>query len=216
MRKRSESALDELTKTYEMLRGTLLDRLEDVDTEGLQKQGQRLSKQGYRYAGRLREQVERRVRPRPSRRLPVAGALALGLAAGLAVLLYDRRRRDMISGRLTQVQVRAREAYSEVGGVSGAVDNLMGRAGRNGAPDEASIKQQVEQVIAAGGAAPAGLQVAVEGRTVYLRGQVDNPAFVDAAAERAHTVEGVVAVVNLTTGPSGAISRAKPAPPKVG
>jgi osmotically-inducible protein OsmY len=44
------------------------------------------------------------------------------------------------------------------------------------------------------------VDVAVEGRTVYLRGSVDDPAAVDAAAERIHAVDGVVAVVNLTTG----------------
>jgi hypothetical protein len=39
----------------------------------------------------------------------------------------------------------------------------------------------------------------VEGRTVYLRGAVNDPGAVDAAAERAHAIPGVVAVVNLTT-----------------
>jgi hypothetical protein len=50
-----------------------------------------------------------------------------------------------------------------------------------------------------GGGGPYGLVIVVEGRTVYLRGAVADPAFVDAAAERAHGVRGVVAVVNLTT-----------------
>jgi osmotically-inducible protein OsmY len=44
--------------------------------------------------------------------------------------------------------------------------------------------------------------VEVEGRTVYLKGAVADPAAADAAAERAHAVEGVVAVVNHTTTPS--------------
>ena len=47
------------------------------------------------------------------------------------------------------------------------------------------------------------LAVLLTGGTVYLRGAVADPASVDAAAERAHGVPGVVAVVNLTTSRSG-------------
>jgi len=57
---------------------------------------------------------------------------------------------------------------------------------------------------AEGGAIPEGLQVAVEGRTVYLRGTVDT-AVADQAALSAQSVEGVAAVVNLTAAPQAPI-----------
>jgi osmotically-inducible protein OsmY len=72
-------------------------------------------------------------------------------------------------------------------------------SGRTNGHDD-GLKNRVEEAMAAGGNRPSGVDVSVEGRTVYLRGAVDDPAAVDAAAERIHGVDGVVAVVNLTTG----------------
>jgi osmotically-inducible protein OsmY len=100
-------------------------------------------------------------------------------------VVYDRERREAARRRLNDVQSRARERYAELTG------------GRTRA--EADLEERVRQAIADGGSAPQELDVVVEGRTVYLRGGVPDPAAVDAAAERIHGVPGVVAVVNLTT-----------------
>jgi len=221
LKKRTETALDELARTYELVRELLIQRLEDVDTEGMRKRGsvyagrlagrlddidtKALQRRGYRAAGALRKEVERRVnkevgrrvRPRSQPRWPIAGLAVLG--AGLAALgwmMYDRNRRESVRQRLTEAQSRARSSYADLGGVGGAIGRVSGRT--NG--QDQGLKSRVEQAIAAGGTPPAGLETSVEGRTVYLRGSVDDPAAVDAAAERIHGVDGVVAVVNLTTG----------------
>ena len=59
-------------------------------------------------------------------------------------------------------------------------------------------------MVADGGEPVSGVRVSVEGRTAYLRGSVEDPAAAEAAAERAQGVDGVVAVVNLTTAPARA------------
>jgi hypothetical protein len=215
LKKRTETALDELSRTYELVRELLIQRLEDIDTATMRKRGSeyanrwagrlddidttKLQRRGYKTAGALRKQVERRVKrePEPRPRWPIAGLVAIG--AGLAAvgwLVYDAGRREAVRRRLTEAPSRARERYADLGGVGGAVNRVSGRS--NG--QEQDLKQQVEETIAQGGAPPSGLEVSVEGRTVYLRGRVDDPAAVDAAAERVHSVPGVVAVVNLTTG----------------
>lgn len=221
LRKRTETALDELARTYELVRELLIQRLEDIDTERMRKQGsayanklakgiddidtKALQRRGYRYAGALRKEVERRVAKEVDRRVgarrqsrwPIAGLVVLG--AGLAAIgwsMYDRNRREAMRQRLSEAQSRARERYADLGGVGGAIGRVSGRT--NG--HDNGLKARVEEAMAAGGSKPSGVDVSVEGRTVYLRGAVDDPAAVDAAAERIHGVDGVVAVVNLTTG----------------
>jgi hypothetical protein len=221
LKKRTETALDELARTYELVRGLLIQRLEDVDTGTVRKRGslyaskmasriddidtRKLQRRGYKYAGALRKNVERRARPKPQPgpRWPIAGLVAVGAAmAAVGWLMYDRSRREAMRQRLNEAQSRARERYADLGGVGGALNKVSGRT--NG--HEQNLKSSVEEAISAGGPRPAGLEVSVEGRTVYLRGKVDDPGAVDAAAERIHSVPGVVAVVNLTTGSVGAPS----------
>lgn len=224
LKKRTETALDELAKTYGLVRGLMLQRLEEIDTRAVRKRGsayaskvaqriddidtRALQRRGFRSAAALRKSVERRARPRPRgrQRMPVVGLLVLG--AGVATvswLLYDRSRRERMRRRLEDAQNVARERYSDLGGVTGALGKVTGRT--NGGWQEPNLKTRVESAIAEGGSPPPGLEVSVEGRTVYLRGQVDDPSFVDAAAERIHAVDGVVAVVNLTTGPAATANR---------
>ena len=181
---RGERALDTAIGALEQARGTLVQRLDELDIDAMRKRGVRL-------AGSARSGLERRMRPRRSRVSPwgvagIAGIVLLGAAAaGIGYVLYDRERREAAGRRLSDVQSRARDRYAELTG------------GRTRA--EADLEERVRQAIGNGGAAPQGLEVVVEGRTVYLRGGVSDPAAVDAAAERIHGVPGVVAVVNLTT-----------------
>lgn len=183
-KKRAERALDVAVAALEQARGILVQRLDEMDIDAVRKRGVKL-------AGSVRTDLQRRVQPRRRRVSPwgvagFTGLVVLGAAAvGIGYVVYDRERRDAARRRLTDVQSRARERYAELTG------------GRTRA--EAELEDRVRQAIATGGAAPQGLEVVVEGRTVYMRGAVSNPASVDAAAERIHGVPGVVAVVNLTT-----------------
>jgi osmotically-inducible protein OsmY len=189
-----------------------MNRLEEVDVDDFRKRGARYAEvarksatKGAKVAG---QKLATRVRPRPKRRvpIPVIGVLVVGAAAGVGyLLLQDRRRRDAITGRVTQLQKGAQQRYAELGGVTGAVDKVRTRVG-GPVPelDEAALEQKVREVVAEAGKPVSGLKVTVEGRTVYLRGAVDDPGTVDGVAERVHGVDGVVAVVNLTTTPARA------------
>ena len=181
---RGERALNTAIGALDQARGTLVQRLNELDVDAMRKQGIRL-------AGSVRTDLTRRMRPRRRRVSPwgvagIAGIVLLGAAAvGVGYVVYDRERREAARRRLNDVQSRARERYAELTG------------GRTRA--EADLEERVRQAIGNGGAGPQDLDVVVEGRTVYLRGGVSDPAAVDAAAERIHGVPGVVAVVNLTT-----------------
>lgn len=183
-KRRGERALNTAIGALDQARGTLVQRLNEVDVDAMRKQG-------VRFAGSVRTDLRRRMQPRRRRVSPwgvvgITGIVLLGAAAvGVGYVVYDRERRQAARRRLTNVQSRARERYAELTG------------GRTRA--EADLEERVRQAIANGGAAPQELDVVVEGRTVYLRGGVSDPAAVDAAAERIHGVPGVVAVVNLTT-----------------
>ncbi len=181
------------------------------------KQGARYADKGGRYADSLLASVEERLRPQPRRRgLPIAGGvLLIGLGAAIAYLAYDRGRREALAGQAKQLQQTARQRYAELGGIGGVVEKVQTQGiggvmdkvqkvrGNGGAGSVALSEAELEEKVrAAIGENPQGLRVAVEGRTVYLRGAVGDASAADAAAERAHSIEGVVAVVNLTTASS--------------
>jgi hypothetical protein len=181
---RGERALNTAIGALDQARGTLVQRLIELDVDALRKQGVRLAGSGRTYLQRRMQPPRRRISPWGV--AGVAGIVVLGAAAvGVGYVVYDRERREAARRRLNDVQSRARERYAELTG------------GRTRA--EADLEERVRQAIADGGTAPQELDVVVEGRTVYLRGGVSDPAAVDAAAERIHGVPGVVAVVNLTT-----------------
>lgn len=222
IRRTGDTALSELAKTYELVRdelsgrmGDLAGRLDDVDAR-------RLGRRAYGSARDLRAHVEGMVRPAPARRrgLPIGLVLAGVATLGLAWLLYDRKRRDMIQGRITQLGVRTQEQMPAVrSGVTGAVDSVMGRMRRvqgGTGRSEGELRSEVEAAIAGAGAGavPEGLQVAVEGRTVYLRGTVE-ASVADQVAARAQEVDDVAAVINLTTSPRNG-SDPRPAAPRAG
>ncbi|MBO0746502.1 MAG: BON domain-containing protein [Candidatus Dormibacteraeota bacterium] len=207
IKERGAAARDQLASNLGQVRSGVVSRLGDVDTAALKKQGQTLKAQGLDYAAEVRRQAEKRGVPLPflpeprrkSRRWPLAAILAgvaLGVAGATAYFLYDRQRRESVKQRLNQVQSAAYDRYTNLGGVQGAIQGVRGRV--NGS----DLKDKVVAAISGGGEFPQGLEVEVEGRTVYLKGEIADAAAADAAAERAHTVEGVVAVVNHTTSPA--------------
>jgi hypothetical protein len=208
IKKRGLSARDEMGKTYGALRHRVAERVNDVDTASLRKQGRALKDQGIDLAGTVRQQALRQLgrmpaAPKPRRRFPVVpvvlvGAGVVGVAAA-AWFLYDRKRREMVRDRVNQVGSAARERYVQLGGVNGAVQNVRSRIQRVAPTNGTDLEIKVVEAIAITGELPVGLQVEVEGRTVYLKGEVNDPTAADAAAERAHSVDGVVAVVNHTT-----------------
>ena len=206
--------MDGIIRSLDTVRNRLMNKLEEMDVEDLRRRGVRYAevatksarKSARKSAKAARKNLMTRVRPQPSRRVPIVGILVVGAAAaGIGYLLYDRGRREAIAGQVNRLQHGARERYAELGGLGGAIGKVRERVGAV-APelDEAALEEQVRQVVAAGGKPVAGVKVTVEGRTVYLRGAVEDPGAVDATAERVHSVDGVVAVVNLTTTPARA------------
>ena len=195
--RRGDRTLTDLLNALGQARESVAQRLDDIDTRPLRKQGAKLY-------GFVRSDLERRhVIPRrrrgPSAGLiaSIAGIAAVGLAAtGAGFLAYDRERREATRRRLEDLQSGARRRYAVL---SGNVRDRYAQLTSGTTRDEHELGQKVEQAIAQGGRVPEGLETVIEGRTVYLRGSVSDPASVDAAAERAHGVPGVVAVVNLTT-----------------
>lgn len=210
MKDRGAAARDEFAKSLDQVREQLTARLGEVDTKTLRKQGKALRKQskvlaaqGLDYAGEVRHQLKKTGLPgallsavppkKKKRRWPLAALLVgagVGAIAATAYFLYDRQRREAVRQRLTEVQGAAYERYVNLGGqVRGKVNG-------------SDLRDRVVAAISGGGEFPKGLDIEVEGRTVYLKGEVADAAAADAAAERAHTVDGVVAVVNHTTSPA--------------
>lgn len=205
---RGAAVRDQLAGNIGQVRSGVVSRLANMDTEALKTQGQALAAHGLDYAGEVRRQVEKtgvpvpflpQPKPKATPRWPLAAILVgvgIGVAATTAWLLYDRKRREAVQKRLNQVQSAAYDRYVNLGGVQGALQGVRGKV--NGS----DLKDKVVAAISGGGEFPKGLEVEVEGRTVYLKGEIQDAAAADAAAERAHTVEGVVAVVNHTTSPA--------------
>jgi osmotically-inducible protein OsmY len=208
LKDRGPAARDELQKNLDQLRDELASRLGEVDVKTLRKRGKALRKQsqelaaeGLDYAGEVRRQLKKTGLPgallvpqrrRRKRRWPLMAMLVgagIGAAAVTAYFLYDRQRREAVRQRLSEVQGAAYERYVSLGGSHGKVNG-------------SDLRDRVVSAISGDGEFPKGLEVEIEGRTVYLKGEVADAAAADAAAERAHTVEGVVAVVNHTTSPA--------------
>lgn len=200
-----------------MKRNGLPQQLRGIDVDEVRRRGIRYARGAKNGAGQgalwTAEQayrsLEKRMRPgsRPKRRFPLIGiaGAAVAAAGAVAFYLYDRERRGAVTGRAVKLQEGARQRYADLGGVGGAVGKVRSRVGTN-APriDEAALEEQIRKVIAKSGKPVSEVKVSVEGRTVYLRGVVEDPKAVDSAAERIHGVDGVVAVVNLTTSPARA------------
>ncbi len=214
-RKQGDRALTEIAKTVELARDDLADRLEEVAGRLERMDAKALSGQAYASTAAARRRIGKRatelqkMRMGRQRRSFPWGWLVLGaVTLGVAWLMYDRRRREMIGGQVTQLGNRT-TAAARSAGIASAVDEVMSRVrGQQTALDEAALGQEVESGIseALEGGLPEGLQVTIEGRTVYLRGTVD-PVLADSAANLAQAVPGVAAVVNLTVPPQGVTGR---------
>ena len=150
---------------------------EEINTEELTKQLWRLP---LRARSRVEAEIERRRRPPTQRRIPWALIIAGGTVVGVAVYLAassERRRRLQESAGNLYGQARER------------VPKMAGRVRSTG--DEAAMKAAVEAaILSQQGSPPGHLDVEVEGRTVYLRGRVDEPGFVDRAVEIGRGVNG--------------------------
>lgn len=214
MQKRgTDRAITAAQNAVEKARRTLTMRSDGLTGDEIRKRGSRYAEEvrkhraryaaedqerSSRYTGEMRQVMERRVRSRRRPRWPI-GVVLLGLAASFGYLLYDKGRRDAMKERVGRLQKGALQGYTDLGGVRGAVGKVKGRVS-SGSPDqETLLDKHVREAISSGGEMPPTMEAAVEGRTVTPRGEVDDPSWADAAAERIQQVDGIVAVVNLTT-----------------
>lgn len=198
--KRTDSAVEELLAAFESFRQQVLARLAAIDTDELRSRATGLAREADRRSRDARRRAERRLRPKPRRRGAglTAAVVVFGVGATLYYVLSDAERRRRLTGSIQSLGRGARGQMNGIG-VSGAVDGVMSRV-RPGSVELAgtALQTEVEGALAAQGGAPAGLEVSVEGRTVYLRGTVADPASLDRSMERIQELPGVVAVVNLT------------------
>lgn len=193
-----DSALEEILGVIDGLREQVATRLSEVDTDQFRKRAGKLAVEASRRSREARRQAEGRLRPRRRRGPGIAAFLIVGaVGAGVAYVLADAGRRRRLTESVRNLTSGARGRLDE-NGVTGAVDGMMTKLRPAADLQGAALKTEVEGALAAQGAVPAGLEISVEGRTVYLRGTVADAAALDRAMERIQELPGVVAVVNLT------------------
>lgn len=178
---------EELADQFRRLSRTARERVqEEIDLEEISKQLNRLSSRARK---RLESEVQRR--RKPQRRFPWALVVATGVGVAVGVYLAtDAERRRQLRQAAGSMYGQAKDRMPKV------AERVKSKA------DEAATKAAVEAAILSElGSPPGHLDVEVEGRTVYLRGRVEEPGFVDRAVEVAKGVDGVVAVINLTVEP---------------
>ena len=205
VKKKSESALDELMRAFEAARDEILDRVSKIDTDEFVDRAVKMTDRAAKISGRAakmsrtaRQLAESRVRPkRRSLNIPLI-ALALGIGAAAGYVLVDAGRRQRMRTGVTRLTENAKDRIEGMG-VSGAVDGVMNkmRPNNSAAVQDGELRQEVQSALGSEGL-PAGLDLSVEGRTVYLRGTVTDSAQLDRSMEKIQSLSGVVAVVNLT------------------
>jgi DNA primase len=192
----------EVDQTFANMRDRVADRLDEFDVKGMRKQLAQLTETVADRLENAQNRVQQRVRPQPRRRFPIAGLVLLGSIAGMALLFYDSRRRTMMRDRMMQLQGEAKRQLPEMRNkATQAVGGLRQRgSGANGGAEQARLQSEVESAIRGGQTSmPSDLDVSVEGRTVYLRGSIAEREMLDQVVERAQSVTGVAAVINLVS-----------------
>lgn len=132
-----------------------------------------------------------------------------GTAAGAAAAYFldpqggARRRRETRDKTLSRVRHGAHDAAGTAkqaaGRARGAVHDVTPRMpGRGESPDDVTLAHKVETQIFRSADAPKGsVSVNAENGVVFLRGTVDDRAWIDRLAAEAEKVDGVEAVRNL-------------------
>ena len=200
VRARGESLLSdaqaEVVGYLDFIREALSSRLDGIDTKKVRKQADRLSSS-------LTESitdaivdsidtVRERVRPRRRSRPPVALIAVGGALIGFGIAAVILGRRPEVRQRVTELSGRAPKLIGKIGG-----NGSNGHAFTN--EEESALRKAVESAIFTQSSPPGEIRVDVEGRTVYLRGHVDDRGYVDQAVRKAQEVEGVAAVINLVS-----------------
>ena len=188
-------AQSEFATYLETLRSVLSERLESIDTRDIRKRADRVSD---RVTDAIIDSIETardRVRPRPKRQVPIALIVLGGIAVGAGIAAAILGRRQDVRERFTELTGQAQKQLPQV--VGKARGN--GRNGHSGSQEESQLRNAVEKAIFSGEQPTGNLRVDVEGRTVYLRGKLDDRTFVDEAVQKAQSVEGVAAVINLVS-----------------
>lgn len=218
LKRKSESALDELMHAFEAARDEILGRMSKIDADELADRALKMSQaarkridadeirgRAVKMSGRAlkasrtaRRRAESRIRPRRSRPSIPLIALALGIGAAAGYVLIDAGRRQRMRTGVTRLTETARDRIEGMG-VSDAVDGVMNRVRPNNsaAVQDGALREEVESALGGAGL-PAGVDLSVEGRTVYLRGTVSDSDQLDHSMEKIQSLTGVVAVVNLT------------------
>src|SRR5205823_2526542 len=95
--------------------------------------------------------------------------------------------------RVTELSAQAPHLFGKVRGSRNGNGHAFGNE------EESQLRKAVETAIFTQSSPPGEIRVDVEGRTVYLRGQVDDRGYIDQAVRKAQEVEGVAAVINLVS-----------------
>jgi hypothetical protein len=190
-----EEAQSEVANYLETFRSLLAERLDSIDTKDVRKRADRVSEAVTEALIDSLETVRNRVRPQPRRRVPIALVALGGIAVGAGVAAVFLGRRQDVRERFTELTGQAQRQLPQVLGKSSG----NGRNGHSLSQEESQLRTAVEQAIFSGEQPSGELRVDVEGRTVYLRGHLEDRGFVDTAVQKAQSVEGVAAVINLVT-----------------
>jgi osmotically-inducible protein OsmY len=151
---------------------------------------------------KARQELAGKLDPRSRRRGIGLLIIGLGVGVGVGYLIAQRQNRERVAAYARGVSEKARPVVEEV------VSKVRNGSLRQNA-EEIALLAEVEPLLVAE-KSPGDLRAAVEGRTVYLRGELA----ADRArqlADKIRQLPGVAAVVNLTMTPAGAGEAAQPA-----
>lgn len=210
MRQGAPSA-DDLAAAFRAARGEFMKRREqylEKGSEQLDKRVKELERSAKSTSWQARRDLANRLHPQRGRSRLMMLLFGLALGVGLGYAAADRRNRERLAEYARSLADRARPVVENAGARLGVGEPLR-------AAEETALLTAAQGVLATPSEAE-GLRVAVEGRTIYLRGQA--PAEVaQEVAERLRVLPGAAAVVNLSmASPAGTteqtVERANSAP----